>query len=52
MKVKVKDIPVRYDGKRHTSGDTLDIKQEYFNDKLFEEVNDGKARAKPKKEDE
>ncbi|WP_180962587.1 hypothetical protein [Salimicrobium jeotgali] len=52
MKVKVKDIPVRYDDKRYTAGDTLDIKQDYFDDNLFEEVNDGKARAKSKKEDE
>ncbi|WP_164670962.1 hypothetical protein [Virgibacillus doumboii] len=38
MKVSVKQIPVRYDGKSYRAGDTLNIKEKYFDSNIFEEV--------------
>lgn len=45
MKVKVKGIPVRYNGERYVQGDTLTIAQDSYNENLFEEVSDnGKTK--------
>ncbi|KRM06971.1 hypothetical protein FC89_GL000280 [Liquorilactobacillus ghanensis DSM 18630] len=35
MKVRVKDMPVRHNGKRYKKNEELVIDQKHFNDKLF-----------------
>lgn len=40
MIVKVKDIPVYYDGERYEVGKELEIKKEYHNDALFSVVKE------------
>jgi hypothetical protein len=45
MKVKVKDIPVFIDGKRYVKDDTLTIKEEHFNDSLFQDESPKSKRA-------
>ena len=46
MKVRVKDFPVRYNGKRYKKDDELSIAQDAFNDGLFvclDKKKDGKS---------
>jgi hypothetical protein len=38
MKVKVKNIPVRYNGDRFLKGETLDVDEKHFDGNLFEEI--------------
>ncbi|MCM3413529.1 hypothetical protein [Metabacillus litoralis] len=45
MKVTVKSIPVRYDGDRYLKGQTLEIKEEHFNEVIFEKVDDGEPEG-------
>ncbi|MCP0886933.1 conjugal transfer protein [Ligilactobacillus sp. WILCCON 0076] len=35
MKAKVKNIAIRYNGKRYEKGEELVIEQKHFNDELF-----------------
>lgn len=43
MIVKVKDMPVFYDGERYEVGKELEIKKEYHNDALFSIVKETSA---------
>lgn len=52
MKVTVKSIPVRYNGKTYQGGESVDIKQEHFDANLFKEAKSGKTGAKSKEKDE
>lgn len=40
FKVKVKDIPVFYAGKRYGSGEELIIEGDYMNDDLFDKIEE------------
>lgn len=40
FKVKVKDIPVFYAGKRYVSGKELTIENEHMNDDLFDKIEE------------
>ena len=40
MKVRVKEMPVRYSGKRYVENETLTIKKEAYDEKLFEILED------------
>lgn len=40
MKVRVKEMPVRYSGKRYVENETLAIKKEAYDEKLFEILED------------
>lgn len=42
MKAVVKSIPVRYNGKTYQPGETVDVKQEYFDEGLFNKVEEKK----------
>ena len=40
MKVRVKEMPMRYSGKRYVENETLTIKKEAYDEKLFEILED------------
>lgn len=44
-KVKVKDIPVRYEGERYLKGETVEIDEKHFDKNLFEKVEGGSKKA-------
>lgn len=46
MKVKVKKVRVRYNGKTYKKGETFDMAEKYFNEAIVEKV----APDKEKKE--
>lgn len=43
MKVKVKNMPVWYNGKRHEKDSVLEVKKEVFDENLFESLEKAKA---------
>ncbi|MGX7393988.1 hypothetical protein [Carnobacterium mobile] len=47
MIVKVKDMPVFYDGERHEAGEEFEIKKEDHNDALFSVVKETSDIDKP-----
>lgn len=47
MKVTVKSTPVRYDGGRYLKGETIEIKEEHFNEALFEAVEVDESEGGP-----
>ncbi|ALV20756.1 hypothetical protein [Carnobacterium antarcticum] len=47
MIVKVKDMPVSYEGERYEKGKELEIKKEYHNDALFLVVKETSDIDKP-----
>lgn len=38
MKVKVKKVPVRYNGKTYKKDETFDMAEKYFNEAIVEKV--------------
>jgi hypothetical protein len=46
MKVQVKNIPVRYNGKTHQPGETFDMAEKYYNENLVSKVKDSKKQDK------
>lgn len=43
MIVKVKDIPVRYNGKTYKTGEDFEMDKKHFNEKLVDLIEDDKA---------
>ena len=48
MKVKVKNMPVWYNGKRHEKDSVLEVKKEAFDESLFESLEKAKAEKEEK----
>lgn len=46
MKAKVKDIPVRYLGKKYLKGEIVEVAEKYFDENLFEKVAEKKQEKK------
>lgn len=49
MKVKVKGMPVRHNGKRYKKNEELIIEQKHFNDELFVCLDSAKKEKQPTK---
>lgn len=50
MKVKVKNIPVRYNKKTYRVGETFEMAEKYFDENLVERVLEAKKVDKQKRE--
>ncbi|WP_157764808.1 hypothetical protein [Solibacillus sp. R5-41] len=50
MKVRVKKVPVRYNGKSYQPDETFDMAEKYFDENLVEKVSEQRKDSKQKQE--